>query len=347
MEKIKLLVALFACNMAILSQSFASDHGEAYLTKRFPVASITKIDVVTAGGNIEMNGMATQDAIVEVFVSPNSSLVKLTAEKIQAILDEHYELDIKVENGVLTAYAGRKEGSKWSSRTGLSISFRITAPNTVDGLANTSGGSIELREISGTLKFNTSGGSIRVEKASGSFTGKTSGGSIQISGSKDYIDLSTSGGSIKAEDCSGTITLRTSGGSIKLDDLSGVITAKTSGGSVRANDVTGTLHTSTSGGSMILEDISGNLDARTSGGEITVEMDAVKDYVRLSNSGSVNLVVPAGGYNLNLEGRKIETPELKNFNGSFESKNINGTLSDGGPELKVKSSNRVSLSFKQ
>ena len=346
MKKMKLLIAVFLCNMAFLPQSFASGHDEAFLTKRFPVASVTGIDVATAGGSIEVNGAAVQDAVVEVFVSPNNGISKWPAEKIQAMLDEYYELDIKAENGLLTAHAKRKKDARWSSKTGLSISFRVTAPRTVDGQARTSGGSIKLYEISGAFNFNTSGGSIQVKKVSGNIVGKTSGGSIQISDSKDYIDLSTSGGSIKAEDCSGTITLHTSGGSIKLDELSGVITAKTSGGSVRANDITGTLHTSTSGGSMILESISGNLEARTSGGTIKVDMNSVNEYVRLSNSGNIDLFVPAGGYVLNLKGNKITAPAFKNFDGAVESKSITGTLLGGGPELTVKSSHRVNLSFK-
>jgi hypothetical protein len=346
MKKIILFAALFLCNMAFLCQVCASDHDEAFLTKRFPVASVTKMDVVTAGGSIEVNGGAIQDVIVEVFVSPSNSTSNWTAEKIQAVLDEHYELDIRAENGVLTAYAGRKEGFKWSSRTGLNISFRIMAPGTVDGLINTSGGSIKLSEVSGTLNFNTSGGSIQVKKVLGNLVGKTSGGSIQISDSKNYLDLTTSGGSIKAEDCSGTITLRTSGGSIKLDNLSGAVKAKTSGGSVRVNDVTGTLHTSTSGGNMILENISGNLDARTSGGTIKADMNTVTEYVRLNSSGNIDLTVPAGGYALNLKGSKIAAPALKDFSGTFESKNVDGTLLDGGPELTVKSSRQVNLSFK-
>ena len=342
----KLVVALFLCNMVFLSHACALDRDKAFLTKQFPVASVSKIDIATAGGSIEVNGAAAQDAIVEVFVSPSNGVSKWTDEKIQSVLDKHYELDIKVENGILTAVAQRQKDSKWTLGTGLSISFRITVARTVNGQLHTSGGSIDLREVSGTLNFNTSGGSIQVKKASGNIVGKTSGGSIQISDSEDYIDLSTSGGSIKAEDCSGTITLRTSGGSIKLDDLSGAITAQTSGGNIRANDITGTLHTSTSGGSIILESISGNLEARTSGGSMKVDMTTVNEYVRLHNSGNVTLAVPAGGYSLNLEGRKIDTPEFKNFNGSFKSSNIKGTLSGGGPELTVKSSQQVSLSVK-
>jgi DUF4097 and DUF4098 domain-containing protein YvlB len=343
----KLFVALFLCNMAFLSHAFASGRDTAFLTKRFPVAAVTKIDVATSGGSLKVSGTAGEEVVVEVFVSSGNEMSNWTDEKIQSVLDEYYELDIKAENGLLTAHAQRKKGAKWSSKTGLSISFRITTPRTVDGQMYTSGGSIDLREVSGAMKFNTSGGSISVKKASGNLVGKTSGGSIQISDSNEFINLSTSGGSIKAEDCSGTIILKTSGGSVNLSDLSGVISAQTSGGSVRADDITGALSVATSGGSMILEDISGDLDARTSGGALKVKMTMVSNYVRLHNSGSIDLEVPAGGYVLDLKGNRIDTPTFKDFSGTFKSKNITGTLSGGGPQLMLKSSQRVSLSFKQ
>jgi DUF4097 and DUF4098 domain-containing protein YvlB len=342
----KLLVALFLCHMAFLSHTFAAGHDTAFLTKQFPADAVTKIDVATAGGSIEVSGTAGQEAVVEVFVSSGNSMSRWSDEKIQSVLDEYYELDINTENGVLTAHAQRKKSAKWSSKTNLSISFRITTPRTVDGQLHTSGGSIDLREVSGVVKLHTSGGSISVKKASGKLTGKTSGGSIRVSDSKDFIDLSTSGGSISAEDCSGTINLKTSGGSINLSDLSGNITAKTSGGSVRADDITGTLLTTTSGGSMVLEDISGDLDAHTSGGHLKVEMTTVTNYVRLHTSGSIDLTVPAGGYALDLKGNRIDTPTLKDFSGTFKSRNITGTVAGGGPELSLKSSNKVSLSFK-
>jgi hypothetical protein len=305
----KLFAVLFLCNMVFLPRAVASDRDEAFLTKRFPVAAVSVLHVTTSGGSVEVQGTATEEAIVEVFISPNNS-AKWPAEKILSVLDEYYELDITAESGTLTAHAKRKDGAKRSSKADLGISFRITAPRAVDGQVRTSGGSIKLSDVSGTLQFTTSGGSI------------------------------------KAEDCSGTVTLITSGGSIKLDGLSGSIAAMTSGGSVRADNITGALQATTSGGSMILEEISGNLEARTSGGTIKVDMAAVGDYVRLHNSGNIDLAVPGGGYALSLQGRKIETPQLDGFSGTFESKNISGTLSGGGPELAVKSSQRVRLTFK-
>jgi hypothetical protein len=77
-----------------------------------------------------------------------------------------------------------------------------------------------------------------------------------------------------------------------------------------------------------------------------VKMTTVNHYVRLHNSGSIDLEVPAGGYVLDLKGNRIDMPTFKDFSGTFKSRNITGTLSGGGPELTLKSSQRVSLSFK-
>jgi len=88
------------------------------------------------------------------------------------------------------------------------------------------------------------------------------------------------------------------------------------------------------------------VDAHTSGGSMNVNIKSANDYVKLSNSGSINLSLPAGkGYHLNVRANKIETSGLKDFRGNMENKNIEGTVGKGGAEINVKSSQRVRLSF--
>jgi hypothetical protein len=344
----KVVFPLLAFSIVFLTKVFAADHhDDPFLLKKFPVSSITKADVKTSGGSIQVLGDATSEAVVEVYVYPNNkSQSRYSNEKIQSILDEYYDLEINVENGTLHATAKRKNGLSGNSNTNLSISFVIHAGNKTDTDLKTSGGSIQISHLSGEQNLKTSGGSIKVEKAAGNIKGKTSGGSIQVVDSRENIELTTSGGSIQAEDCSGTITLRTSGGSIRLSDLEGTITAATSGGSVKVSDVKGTLHASTSGGSMNFSDIEGNLEAATSGGNIWASIKSVDKYIRLKNSGDIKVTVPAGGYNLDLKGRNVSTGVLSDFKGNFDTKHIAGTTGNGGPELTVKSSRQVTVSFK-
>ena len=337
---------------------------EPFSVHKFPARDIEKAVVSTAGGSIHVTGDATGEAVVEVWVRPNGGGKELSKEAIQKLLDEYYTLNIKAAAGELRAEARRTGTGKWTSKNSVSISFHLHVPQKVASQLSTSGGSIHIYGLSGVEELTTSGGSIHVENVSGTVTGRTAGGSIHLSGSKGEIELATSGGSIRATNSQGQLRLKTSGGSIRLDSLSGVIeaatsggsirlsdltgtvTAKTSGGSVRADHVSGTFTTGTSGGSMKLADISGNLEARTAGGSMNVQITSVAGYVRLSNSGNISLALPADrGYNLKIQGNNIDAGHIKNFQGVFESKNIDGTLNGGGAEISVKTPQRVKLTF--
>jgi DUF4097 and DUF4098 domain-containing protein YvlB len=97
-----------------------------------------------------------------------------------------------------------------------------------------------------------------------------------------------------------------------------------------------------------LSEIYGNVDAKTSGGSMDVKIKSVSDYVKLSNSGNINISLPAGkGFDLNLKANSIENgmKEMSNFRGKWENKSVEGTINAGGPKIDVKSSQRVRIFF--
>jgi len=332
-------VILSASSCAVYSMS---QEKAPYMTQSFSASSIKEVEATTSGGSISLTGDADSKATVEVYISHDD----WSNEKIKQFLDENYTLDIRVENGKLYAAAKTKTNFFRRNWQGLSISFKISVPKQVNSNLQTSGGSIQISALSGLQTFQTSGGSLSVDNVSGKTSGSTSGGSISVANSKDNIDLKTSGGSITAKDCNGTINLVTSGGSLSLNNLTGTVNATTSGGSIVANNINGTLVTGTSGGSVRLNGISGNVDATTSGGNMDVRIKSASDYVKLSNNGSINLVLPDGkNYNLNMKASRIDVPVIKNFQGSMDNKSINGTIGNGGTEINVRSSQQVRLSF--
>ncbi|MDR2359159.1 MAG: hypothetical protein LBD87_05100 [Prevotellaceae bacterium] len=367
MKKMMFLAALlmsFAATAPLFADNDEKEQNEPFAVYKFPAKDIEKVTVLTFGGSIRVNGDATGEAVVEVWIRPSSGWKKLSKEEIKKILDAYYLLSVKSVAGELHVEAGRASGKRLPFNNGLSISFHLSVPQKAASKLSTSGGSIHIRNLTGKEELNTSGGSLHIVDVSGTVTGRTSGGSIHLSGSKGEIELATSGGSIHAENSEGQLNLKTaggslrlsglggnidaatSGGSIHLSDLTGTVKAKTSGGSVHADHVNGTLATGTSGGSMKLADIAGNLEAHTSGGSMNVQITSVAEYVRLSNTGNISLALPGGkGYTLKIQGNRIETEAIKNFQGAFESKNIEGTLNGGGAEISVKSSQRVRLTF--
>ena len=340
----KKLLSLFIGTFLCLSFAFGQQN-VVEIRHSFPSASIQTVEARTSGGSITVTGDAGAQATVVVRASGNN---RLSESRVRELLEEKYDINVRVENGRLIAEARARRTIIGRNQDGLSISFVISVPSNVSSELRTSGGSIRIGDLNGsTQDFQTSGGSLSIENVSSNIDGRTSGGSINLRNSQGNINLRTSGGSIMAQNSSGIVILRTSGGSLTLNNLSGNIDARTSGGSVRANNIQGTLNAQTSGGSVNLNRLSGNVEASTSGGSLNVEMLAVNEFVRLTNSsGNLSLTLPANqGYNLNVRGsNRITTSGLQNFTGNIDERNISGTVGNGGATVNARGQ-RVNLIF--
>lgn len=307
----------------------SNDNGNALLLtkKTYPVSSIQAVNVSTSGGSISVMGDANQEASVEMYVNSNKGK-KLSKKEIQEIIVEEYDIEIEQRNGVLHAHAKKKSNLSWNNA--LSISFKIHTGKQTTTEVSTSGGSIQLANLTGKQNFKTSGGSLKIENLKGEINGKTSGGSI------------------KAYNTQGTINLRTSGGSITLENLDGNILASTSGGSITGNQIKGTLNAKTSGGSINLNDLSCKINASTSGGSVTVGINKIAGDVQLSTSaGSVNLTLPSNiSADLNLKGSRVNTNGLVNFSGSNKKGKLLGSINGGGTSIYASTSaGNVNLKF--
>ena len=343
----KFLGIMIAVCLGALIQLHAQTQDNPYLTKSLQGQSIKNVKVETSGGSIDVDGITSGEAKVEMYVRSNDRHDNLTKEEIKAKLEEDYIIEIVVSNAKLTATAKQKNKiTNW--KNALSISFKVYVPKNVSTDLNTSGGSISISNVTGQQDFRTSGGSLHADHISGKINGRTSGGSIEVSDATDDINLSTSGGGISAKDCSGKMKLTTSGGSLQFKRLKGTIEAKTSGGNVQGNEISGEIEAHTSGGNIDFQDISGSLDASTSGGNIDVTMTKLDKYLTLQNSGgSVHLTVPKNqGLDLNLKGDRVKSTALTNFSGSMEDDEVKGKINGGGAMITVKGNGSVHLAFK-
>jgi DUF4097 and DUF4098 domain-containing protein YvlB len=340
----------------------SGQNNEPFATHTFSslvASSIKSVEAATTNGGITVNGIATSEATVEMYVSPNNSgsswslfvscsrntrRNNWSSEEIKQTLEEDYTIEIKVEGEKLYVVAKPKNRGQQK----LNISFKISVPKQVNSNLQTSNASIRISNLSGLQNFRTSNGSVTVENVSGKIAGSTSNGGITVTNTNDDIDIRTSNGRITVSDCSGKIVLRTSNGGVNLSNISGNISATTSNGGVTASKINGELKIGTSNGNVRLDDVSGSVNAKTSNSGVTVTMAAVSDYVTLSTSnGNINLSVPAErGYDLKARARKIETSGLANFSGRIDDKNLDGRIGNGSAKIDVSTSGRVSLSFK-
>ncbi|QNL50920.1 DUF4097 family beta strand repeat protein [Olivibacter sp. SDN3] len=302
-----------SCFLAI-----AQDSGTPHINQSLSDANIRSVDLQTSGGSLTVTGVADGEARLEVYVNSNNGNKHLSKDEIEKKLAADYDLKISSNGGQLIAHAKPKRGFKNWNNT-LSISFKAYVPKASTATLKTSGGSLMLEGIEGTVD------------------GATSGGSIKAKNLKNNVSLKTSGGSILAENSTGELTLLTSGGSINLSDLKGKITAKTSGGSIQAVGITGELIAGTSGGSIHADRIDGSIDVGTSAGSATVNMLTVDKYVKVNvSTGQVQLQLPMDkGLDLNLSASRVNLPNLGDFSGSREKNRVQGKLNGGGAKVDV------------
>lgn len=325
------IIFISSCSVStIVDRVTESNIADANLLikKSFPISTIKAANVTTSGGSISVMGDADQEAVIEMYVKSNRGR-SLSKSEIEDILDRDYEIEIEQRNGVLHAHAKRRGNLSWTNA--LSISFKVRTGNNLTTDLSTSGGSIQLANLTGKQSFKTSGGSLKLENIIGDVDGKTSGGSI------------------KAYNSRGNINLRTSGGSISLEHLEGEVVVSTSGGSIKGQQIKGILHARTSGGSIKFDDLACKVNASSSGGSVTVGIIELADEVQLSTSGgSVNLTLPINASaNLNLRGSKVNANSLSNFNGSNSKGKLVGSINGGGVGIDASTSGgSVNLSFR-
>lgn len=214
---------------------------------------------------------------------------------------------------------------RWFDHDDFEVQWNVRVPDRYNVDVRTSGGSIELDPINGTVEARTSGGSIETGRLGGAAKLNTSGGSISIDGAAAQVDARTSGGSIRIGNTDGPVDARTSGGSIALARVRGPVTARTSGGNITIEDSTGSVDASTSGGS-IRAQISGPVTAdsklSTSGGSVTVAIGAgvAVDLDAKASGGGITSDIP-----VTIMGRQ-DDDELK------------GKVNGGGPTLTLRTS---------
>ncbi|HYK01176.1 MAG TPA: hypothetical protein VE974_05425 [Thermoanaerobaculia bacterium] len=214
---------------------------------------------------------------------------------------------------------------RWSWSNDYEVQWNIRVPARYNLDLHTSGGSIELADIGGTVDADTSGGSISTGRLAGDSKLNTSGGSIRIGGGNGTIDARTSGGSIDIGETTGRVEARSSGGSIKIGRSGGEVIAKTSGGGIRIEGAAGAVDADTSGGSIhasLTRQPTANSSLTTSGGSVTIILGRGigADLDAKASGGSVSSDVPI------------------TVQGTMDEDELRGKINGGGPKLVVRAS---------
>lgn len=260
-------IAIFVLILAGISFGSIEDS----VNKSFSVGPGGTLTLDTARGSIEVQGKEGNRVDIEVVRKAKTSDKNQTKE-----IFGYLRLDFS-QSGNDVIVKGTKTNVSSKKLNKLNVKFILTVPRSYNVDLKTSGGSISVDDLEGTVDIRTSGGSLGLNNITGPVAGKTSGGSITIGKVDGNVKVNTSGGSIRIENAHGTVDAHTSGGGITVNEVMSTIQADTSGGSVKAyisQQPKGDCRLKTSGGSITVylsNDIAVNVDAGTSGGAIHTE----------------------------------------------------------------------------
>ena len=308
MKKEFLFGILFCVNIFIVCAD------EPYVTKNFPSSSIKTVEAFTGSGSITITGDNVSEAIVEVYVWRDD----WTDEKCKKAFEEHFALNVDVnDNKLIAQVKPKKDNLNWKKQ-GVNISFTITVPKQVHSKLQSEGGDIKIANLIGSQDIKTENGSLNVENITGNVYGITKEGDIFVTKCFANIDVLTNDGNMTVKDNKGNIILKSSKGEISVNNCNGKVVLKTVNSNANLNN------------------ISGNIDAKSANGNLNIKMASVSEFIKISNYDNVNLTMPSGiGYNLNINADEIEVSGLENFVGRKDSKIIEGTVGEGGPEIEI------------
>ena len=202
---------------SVLTPGVSAQKNELFSTYTFSdidMSSVKTVEVNTINSSLTVNGHATSEAVVEMYVSPNSSESrrrKWSDEEIKQYLEENQTIEVKVDGKkLLITVKPKTKGVEH-----INVSFKITVPKQIDTHLQTVNGKITIDNLSGTQKFQTVNGSLNIQNVSGKIIGSTVNGNVTVTNSNDDINLSTINGNISENDCEGKVKLSTVNGKVK------------------------------------------------------------------------------------------------------------------------------------
>lgn len=297
---------------------------EDKIQKSFSVGANGTLVMDVDRGSIEIKTAQGNNVTVEVIRQAGAS----NRTKAEDTLKLH-QVDLSQTGNDVRIQAKFKDAGasgflkNWNRQ--LRVRYLISVPKQYNADVKTSGGSISVADLAGTVRGRTSGGSLNFGQIEGTVWGRTSGGSITLTGCKNEVDVETSGGSLKIGEVEGPVTAKTSGGSIHITRAKGQVHAETSGGGIHIEEALAKVHATTSGGSVtarMANQPNGDCVLKTSGGSIDV---------RLAEKVAVDLDASTSG------GRVItEIPVT--IQGEVKKTALKTKLNGGGPALVLHTS---------
>ena len=312
------------------------------IVETFPVAAGGKLTIDADCGEIDVQ--STEDDTVSVRIQRAAQIkANRRAAEILKNLDVqivHEASDVKIK----AKFTGNAK--QWQKRKNdLDVQFDIRVPRHYNLDLQTACDDISVVNVTGDVNVETFSAGLRLQEITGRIDAVTSVGNIDLKGFNGDAALQTKGGNITLAAGFGDVKAKTSGGNVQAVHVTGAVNGQTSGGNVTLRECKGGADLKTAGGSIEVEN-DGPVLAKTSGGSIRCQLQEASTRQNLlldleTMGGSINVsLVPdiAATVKATVLGGSVTTefPVTVEASGTVKPDQLQGTINDGGPLLKLR-----------
>ena len=312
------------------------------IVETFPVAAGGKLTIDADCGEIDVQ--STEDDTVSVRIQRAAQIkANRRAAEILKNLDVqivHEASDVKIK----AKFTGNAK--QWQKRKNdLDVQFDIRVPRHYNLDLQTACDDISVVNVTGDVNVETFNAGLRLQEITGRIDAVTSVGNIDLKGFNGDAALQTKSGNITLAAGFGDVKAKTSGGNVQAVHVTGAVNGQTSGGNVTLRECKGGADLKTAGGSIEVEN-DGPVLAKTSGGSIRCQLQEASTRQNLlldleTMGGSINVsLVPdiAATVKATVLGGSVTTefPVTVEASGTVKPDQLQGTINDGGPLLKLR-----------
>lgn len=263
-------------------------------------------------------------------VGSNRSTVRVRVEEGRRGCNPECRVDVQDTGRGVRVHSYFVDSDRRSQSSNLRVSVEV--PNRFDVRVHTTGGEVDIDNVSGKITGRTMGGKLELRRLGGRLDLSTMGGAIRLADSRVDGKVHTMGGEVLMENVQGgvegstmggkvvrrgagaptpsaaaagrqgergPVRVHTMGGDIQLADAPGGANVNTMGGDIHIGRASGPVRANTMGGTIRLDAVDGGIVATTMGGDVRARMvgnpaAGERDVEIRSMGGDIELIVPAG-----------------------------------------------------
>ena len=194
----------------LLTLAPAAWAGEYRLEKHLPIAAGGSFSIASEAGGIDVRGGNGTEAVV-VVTSNREDFAEIYNLRFETPAPDRVEVVIERKSH------GPSSWFNGNHRTRISV----TLPKSVATEVSSSGGGIDIADLTGKVAAESSGGGVAVTNLGGAANLSSSGGSIDAANVGGDMDASSSGGGVAIRDAHGKVVAESSGGAVSVTFAAG------------------------------------------------------------------------------------------------------------------------------